>query len=389
MRILIFAAFFEPFKGGYVNSVKELALRLKNNGQEVVIITANTHHSPAQEIIDGIEIRRLNCWNPQLLNQSYPLIKPDFWTLKVYRNIVKERWDIISTQTRFFPTSLLGLILAKKKKVPLVHTERGSCHPQVNSRILALIGRFIDHTLGAVVINSSQKAVAVSEAGCEFLRHLGNKEPLKIFNGIDTKFFSPASQTAGRDRLNLKKEDLIITFVGRLIFAKGVQDLIMAFQPLAEEFPILRLLIVGDGPFRQNLQRQASELALGEKIQFVGEKNKSEIRGILSASDIFVNPSYSEGLPTSVLEAAAMGLAIVATDVGGTAEIIEHQKNGLLIPAHRPDLLKKNLSELLKNLSLRQLFQKNARATVIQKFNWDKIAQQYLGLFKKYAKNIA
>lgn len=389
MRILIFAAFFEPFKGGYVNSIKELAQRLRKNGEKVVIVAANTHQAPAREIIEGVEVRRLNCWNPKFLNQSFPIIKPTFSVFKVWRQLNKEHWDIVSTQTRFFPTSLLGFIFAAHRKIPLIHTERGSCHPQVNFWLVALAGQFVDHTLGALLTNSAEKAVAVSEAGCEFLRHLGNPEPLKIPNGIDTEFFAPLPQSTARLNLNLENECLIITFVGRLIFAKGVQDLIVAFQPLAEQFSDLRLLIVGDGPFRENLQQQTAKLGLERKIQFLGEKNKSEIREILAASDIFVNPSYSEGLPTSVLEAAAMGLAIVATNVGGTAEIITHQENGLLIPARQPKLLKEGLTKLIENPSLRQVFQKNARQTVKQKFNWDHIAQQYLDLFKKYAKNTA
>lgn len=389
MRILIFAAFFEPFKGGYVNSIKELARRLQKNGQEVVIVAANTHQAPIREVIEGIEIRRLNCWNPKLLNQSFPIIKPVSSVFKVWRQLSKEHWDIVSTQTRFFPTSLLGFVFAAHKKIPLIHTERGSCHPQANSWLIALAGQLVDHTLGILLTTFAKKVVAVSEAGCEFLRHLGSPEPIKIPNGIDTEFFTPLPQSTARLNLNLKKEYIIITFVGRLIFAKGAQDLIAAFQLLAERFSGVHLLIVGDGPFRKNLQQQAIKTGLGQKIQFLGEKNKSEIREILAASDIFVNPSYSEGLPTSVLEAVAMGLAVVATNVGGTAEIIEHQKNGLLVPARQSKLLKESLTKLIENPSLRYDFQKNARQAVKQKFNWNLITQQYLNLFKKYAKNTA
>lgn len=176
---------------------------------------------------------------------------------------------------------------------------------------------------------------------------------------------------------------MIITFVGRLIEAKGVQDLIKTFNTLA--YPNLELWIVGDGNYRQELVKLANN---NPKIVFYGEQSHDNAIDILKQSDIFVNPSYSEGLPTSVMEAASVGLPIIATDVGGTNEIIEHDKSGLLIIPRDIQGLSYAISLLLDFPNIADKLGKEAQKTVKEKFNWDSIVDQYLRLFKMLDKSV-
>jgi glycosyltransferase involved in cell wall biosynthesis len=116
-------------------------------------------------------------------------------------------------------------------------------------------------------------------------------------------------------------------------------------------------------------------------VKFYGERR--DVIDLLEESDIFVNPSYSEGLPTSVMEAASVGLPIIATDVGGTNEIIKHMKSGLIIPPHQPWLIAESLKVLLKDETAAKTMGLMARNTVMSKFNWDVITKQYENLIKE------
>jgi glycosyltransferase involved in cell wall biosynthesis len=269
----------------------------------------------------------------------------------------------------------LGLIFAKLKRTPLVHTEYGARHSIISNKVIDLISRAYDHSIGALIVRSARRNIGVSEAACEFLKHLGATNIQLVHNGIDTTTFKKKEDANCRQKLGISNDAIVITFVGRLIYAKGVQDLISAFSRIKDTAPEVKLLIVGDGPYRAELEKLAQQTDCHSSILFLGQRNQDEVIDTLSATDIFVNPSYSEGLPTSVMEAASIGLPIIATDVGGTREIIADYKTGILIKAANTSQLEQKLRELLTNTQLRKELGANARIFVEQKFNWEKIAE--------------
>jgi glycosyltransferase involved in cell wall biosynthesis len=379
-RILIFAAYFYPHVGGYEKIVYELSRRLIQKGYEIDILTCNTERALAYEELDGIHIYRLPSWNA--LNSVYPIPKPCPTSFKILRRLLRKNYDVINTQTRFFITSFLGLIFAKLKRTPLVHTEHGTRHSIVSNKVIDLISRAYDHSIGALIVKSARGNTGVSEAACEFLKHLGAANVQVIYNGIDTSIFK-REDTNSRQKLGISDDAVVITFVGRLIYAKGVQDLISAFTKIKDTAPEIKLLIVGDGPYRANLENLAQQTDCASSILFLGQRNQDGVIDMLSATDIFVNPSYSEGLPTSVMEAASIGLPIIATDVGGTREIIEDGKTGFLIKAGDAEQLEHKLHGLLTNTDLREELGRNARIFVKQKFDWDKITQDWIQVVER------
>jgi len=382
-RILIFAAYFYPHVGGYEKIVRELSRRLVQRGYELDILTCNTEKAPAYEKLDGVHIYRLPCWNA--LNSLYPIPKPCPTSFRILRRLLRKNYDVIHTQTRFFITSFLGLIFAKLKKTPLVHTEHGARHSTVPNKIVDLISRAYDHSIGALLVKSARRNIGVSEAACEFLRHLGAVNTQIIYNGIDTTAFKKKEDTDCRQKLGISNDAVVITFVGRLIFAKGVQDLIFAFSRIKDTAPNAKLLIVGDGPYRANLENLAYQTDCHSSILFLGQRNQDEVIDVLSATDIFVNPSYSEGLGISVMEAASIGLPIIATDVGGTREIITTDETGILIKARDVGQLAEELRRLCADAELREKLGKNARMLIERKFNWDKITGEYIKVYTSMA----
>jgi len=379
-RILIFAAYFYPHVGGYEKIVYELTQRLVQKGYKIDILTCNTERAPAYEELNGVHIYRLPCWNA--LNSVYPIPKPHPTSFKILRRLLRKNYDVINTQTRFFITSFLGLIFAKLKRTPLMHTEYGARHSIVTNKVVDLISRAYDHSIGALIVKSARN-IGVSEAACDFLKHLGATNVQLVYNGIDTTTFKKKEDTNCRQKLGINSNAMVITFVGRLIYAKGAQDLISAFSKIKDTAPEIKLLIVGDGLYKANLENLAYQTECAGSILFLGQRNQDEVIDVLSATDIFVNPSYSEGLPTSVMEAASIGLPIIATDVGGTREIIEDGKTGFLIKTGDTEQLAHKLHRLLTDTDLREELGRNARIFVKQKFDWDKITQEWIQVVER------
>ncbi|MCH8748772.1 glycosyltransferase family 4 protein [Patescibacteria group bacterium] len=141
--------------------------------------------------------------------------------------------------------------------------------------------------------------------------------------------------------------------------------------------------IIGDGPQRRQLETSVRQAGLTRLVSFLGEKPWPETISYLKATDIFVNPSYTEGLPTAVLEAAACGCAIIATNVGGTPEIIVDNHSGLLVPPRAPTILAAALQQLMVDNTKRQRLGRQAKQTVTSKFDWQHSIARYRTLLKQ------
>lgn len=146
--------------------------------------------------------------------------------------------------------------------------------------------------------------------------------------------------------IDLPVKHKIIT-VCRLTGWKGVDGLIQVLP----ELPETGLVIVGDGPLRGELSAQARDLGVEGRVRFVGTIPKEQVLAYLRACDVFVLNSTYEGLPHVLLEAMAAGLPVIATDVGGTGEIVESGRNGLLVPPHDPPALRQSLLRILNSPS--------------------------------------
>lgn len=383
LKILIFAAFYHPFRGGYVESIHWLALELIKDGHQITVVTCRLDKKDLEEEkIDGVQALRLPCWN--ILNRTYPIILPTLKTFRRLRNLRQENYDIVSTQTRFFTTSFVGVLWAWIYKKPLIHTERGAYHSVVPNPIVNQISHLIDHTFGALVVHRARYNVGVSNATCDFLKHLHAKNVEWIPNGvIPIPKINEHEKEILREKLGFQKKDKLLLFVGRLIYAKGLQDVFPVLKDLIALKPHLKLVVVGEGPYLKELQKKVKELSLERVVHFMGVQSMHEVQAFLQIADGFVNPSHSEGLPRSVLEAAAAGLPIVASDVGGTLEIIQDQKTGLLVPAHDSQALKKTLKILIENPILVQKLGQNAKDHIRDHFSWDHIKASYVALFEK------
>jgi sugar transferase (PEP-CTERM/EpsH1 system associated) len=207
----------------------------------------------------------------------------------------------------------------------------------------------------------------------------------QIYNGVDQERFHPGNgkpMGIAPDGF-LSDESFVIGSVGRLAAVKDQATLIRAFKLLLDHNPrkrdVLRLIIAGDGPLREDLQELTVELGVEQAVWMTGDR--SDIPDLLRLYDLFVLPSLGEGISNTILEAMATGLPIIATDVGGNPELVEEGVNGRLIPAEDYAALGSSLHksirerEQLRNMGAASLMKVKAQ------FDWQKTVEQYLSIY--------
>jgi glycosyltransferase involved in cell wall biosynthesis len=183
-----------------------------------------------------------------------------------------------------------------------------------------------------------------------------------IHNAIDLEEFAPAEPDAVRRlraSLQLEPQDLVVGYVGRLHPEKGVHHLVEAAPAILAAEPRARLLLVGDGPQRAELEQRVAELGLGERVSLRGFE--ADVASMLSVLDVAVFPSLTEGFPNVVLEAMAVGKPVVASDVEGIAELLDQGETGLLVPPADPPALASAVLRLLAQPEERARLAANAR----------------------------
>lgn len=201
-------------------------------------------------------------------------------------------------------------------------------------------------------------------------------------NGIDTSFFSPEaipqSKAELRAKMNLALSHFVYCFIGRVVNDKGMAELAAAFQQLPKE---VKLLLIG--PFEDDLDRipeSAKKIfETDSRVQVLGYQN--DVRPFLKAADALVFPSYREGFPNVPMQAGAMGLPCIVTDINGCNEIIIEGQNGLLVPVKNAKILKEKMLLLTQDKKLYRTLQSNARRLITERFEqkyvWHEIYREY------------
>ncbi len=160
-----------------------------------------------------------------------------------------------------------------------------------------------------------------------------------------------------------------LMFVGRLAAVKGLPILLDAMKQLVQKHSKLKLTVVGDGPDRIALEKRTRHLGLGDHVEFVGKKSQSEVAEQLSHTDIFVLPSFAEGVPVVLMEAMAAGVPVIATRIAGIAELVDDGNSGFLVPPSDVGALADRIHQLLEDAELRESMGQAGRESVQQEFN--------------------
>ena len=289
---------------------------------------------------------------------------PKFWT-KEYWNIMRQvsdsKPDVVITHTRFFLQSMIWGLLAKYIWCKRVHIEHGSWFVTGYPWYIKTWAWLFDWTVWLWIFRQCDQLITISHMHKNFIKRFTKKEPIVIYNPVD---YLP------QQRLPNETGIIHIWFVGRLVSLKWVDILLYALDQL--ETKNRKCTIVWDGSEKQKLIELTSTLWLDDKVCFVWTDDRNNR---LHRFDIFVNPSYQEWVPTTVIEALLAGCIVVATDVWWTREISDQEDLILCKPGDK-HMLSTQISQAMQSMQ----FSKKSYDLIQDKHSIDKVIM----LYKKY-----
>ncbi len=254
------------------------------------------------------------------------------------------------------------------------------------SRFARVCAAIYAWTLGWLLLLNASRVVFFHPQPEGLIRRLGIAGKSRVIpTGIDPANYGKANsdkrvadsvykETANRSALPA----IVITYVGRLESVKGVDDFLAAAVPLLTEFPDMKIQVAGwypEGhPLVEQYQRQVAFLGL-----------QDDVPGVLAGTDLFVLPSYSEGLSNALMEAMSSKCACIASDVGGNRLLIENGVSGLLFPAGDREALRSHIRRVIQDPAKRVAMGEAARARIDAVFSWEKVGKQYDELFRSIA----
>ncbi len=211
---------------------------------------------------------------------------------------------------------------------------------------------------------------------------LPSKKITIIPNGLDTQKYHLDEEVRAKKRAELGiTNNLVLGCLAKLRAQKGHTYLLQGFQDIRKKHPETRLLLIGDGEERRNLEDLAKNLHIQDAVIFLG--NRNDIPELLSALDIFVFPTLFEGMSNALMEAMASSLPIIATDIPENRELLIHNTNALLVSSGSSEAILEATESLLNDTERKSLLAKNARITALQRFDLTEILGRYRELLKK------
>ena len=344
--------------GGLSIHVHEMSKLQAEWGHEVTVLTSDhgDRSRPRNEIQDGYEIRRCReVFNP-LDNSIFPGLIQSL-------NRMAPNYDVVHAHSHLFFSTNVAAAFRQLNDTPLVVTNHGL----ISQTAPKWLQKVFIPTVARFTLNSSDRILCYSETDERRLRERGiDTEISVVHNGIDCEKFSPVDGT--------EDEGLQVLFVGRLKPGKGVDDLLMAFENVAEAFSDATLKIVGDGPLKEDLVKLAKEKEIHPRVEFAGRIPNSEMPEIYTQSDVFVLPSKNEGLPRTVLEAMACRTPVVTSSLPQLEPVVDGA--GLIVESDSVEQFADYTSRLLADSSERERMGEIGRRKVKQSYSWNETVRK-------------
>ncbi len=361
--------------GGAERQAEQLSSYLAELGLAVGVITRHDGQAAKNEIINGVQIIRVP--------QGPGPLKSLFFTLGSILMLIRRRnsYDILHAHLAFAPAVVACVTGKFLNKRVIVKFGSGGAFGDVQVSKRTLRGRLILKLLQkwadvCIALNDEieQEMLAVG---------FNRSKIVRMVNGVDTKLFSQLDKVEAKNYLHSQvKDKIIILYTGRLAKQKSLPDLLRAINIILEkEKPNFQLLLVGDGAERANLIDMTSKLGIQEYVTFVGKVD--DVKPYLKAADIFVLPSVSEGISNSLLEAMAVGLACVATDVSGSSEALDRGACGILVQPNNSEELAGALIHLISDKSEVLRLGSAARKYILDNYDFPVVVGKYYQLYSR------
>jgi glycosyltransferase involved in cell wall biosynthesis len=318
-----------------------------------------------------------------LLFQAVTLLIAEFFTA---RKIIKNKKIQLIHVHWIIPQGLVAVLLYKFYKIPYIVTTHGGDIYGLQSSVLTTLKKF--------VLQNAKCITVVSHAIKEEIHKKINKQlPIEVVSmGVDTSLFNSDKY----DETIKKKYDIkgpFLLFVGRLAEKKGVRYLLDAMPDIIKEFPTVKLLIVGDGNIKKELEDQVESLKIIYNVTFTGAIPNQDLPKYYATSDIFIGPSITtkdgdtEGLGLTFVEASLSGSVPIGTNVGGISDVIKNNETGFVVNEKNAQSIADTVIILLRTPKRILELKKNAREYAVKTFDWDIITNKYKDVYSNILSN--
>ena len=384
MKICMLTWEFPPrIVGGIARHCFGLSRALSKRGHEVHVVTLEFPGAPAFEEMEGVKIHRVRI----------ELGHPDFitWTFifnhfmeKIVANLSKdEEFDVIHIHDWLTaPVGISSKYYLRKPLVSTVHSiEIGRAQGLNNPNSLLIDG------LEWWMTYESKKVISCSNSMKGELEqhfHLPSEKITVIPNAVDlSKYQRNIDKNAVKRRYGIESHEKIILFIGRLVPQKGVEYLVRAIPLILQQHKDAKFVVVGDGWSRDYLENMVRSAGFGEKIRFLGFISDLELTELTMSADALVIPSVYEPFGIVALEGMAAGVPVVAANVGGLAEIIEHERTGVLVYSKNPESIAWGVNRILSDQGYANWLVQNAKKKVREVYSWEAAAQKTVEVYEE------
>lgn len=363
-RVLLCTDYLPPSDGGVEQVVDVLARRLTEHGIDVGVFTLSTGDVPALAEHDEValfEAETVSLTETLGLQSTFSVD-----ALLGFGEVLSSfDPDLVHVHNRFFFSSYVaGVLYALRSDVPVVT----SLHLGDVSEIDGLTGgaaRVFEQTFGRLLLRQSDHVVTVSRAVAEHGRSLGLDEAdLSVVRNAVALDEFPSTPPDGKS----------IVFIGRLVRNNGPMEFLRALPRVLEAHPDAAVHLVGTGPLRDDLEAEVAELGIGDAVTFHGFVE--DIQDAYEMADVFCRPSYSEGLPLTVLEAMASGVPPVVSDIAGVPEVVDDRETGRLLPPGDVDAIASALEWTLDDPDRLAAMGERAHEYAAAELSWERRVQK-------------
>ena len=332
---------------------------------DVKLVTSFSEKNQEISKDEGVELKSID------MTRQITIIKDLKALIELYKYFKNQKPDIVYTFTP--KAGLLGMMASFLSRVPVrIHNVVGMPLMEATGKKFILL-KFIERLTYLFSTNLFCNSFGLKK----FINENLTKKDVKVIaqgsiNGVDTEFFKNTKtldeQELIRDKFKIDKKDFVITFVGRIVKDKGINELIEAFINLSKKYNNLKLLLVGDYEEHLNPIKNENKILIDSLDSIITVGFQNDIRDFLSITDLFVLPSYREGLPNSLIEAGSFGIPLLATNINGCNEIIDDCITGILVEKKSAKKLEEAIDKLLEDKELYNSIKLKVRDRIIEKY---------------------
>ena len=332
---------------------------------DVKLVTSFSEKNQEISKAEGVELKSID------MTRQITIIKDLRALIELYKYFKNQKPDIVYTFTP--KAGLLGMMASFLSRVPVrIHNIVGMPLMEATGKKFILL-KFIERLTYFFSTNLFCNSFGLKK----FINENLTKKDVKVIaqgsiNGVDTEFFKNTKtldeKELIRDKFKIDKKDFVITFVGRIVKDKGINELIEAFINLSKKYNNLKLLLVGDYEEHLNPIKNENKILIDSLDSIITVGFQNDIRDFLSITDLFVLPSYREGLPNSLIEAGSFGIPLLATNINGCNEIIDDGITGILVEKKSVKNLQEAIDKLLEDKVLYSSIKLKVRDRIIEKY---------------------